>query len=176
MKRLLLFFFITFLPKVLFAQLVTVQDSSSKAVLPGVSVYNKSHSTFTQTDLKGTFDSGLFDDKDLIIFRLMGYELLSISKRNIQSDTIYLTPKVEGLNEIVVSASKFRQDIRKLPVRVRRIDADDISDDTATNYRRLTFTNGFCLRSEKSTRRRESYDSRFCYQQGINYCRWHSNE
>ena len=84
-----------------------LQDSSTKAVLPGVSVYNKSHSTFTQTDLKGTFDSGLFDDKDLIIFRLMGYELLSISKQNIQSDTLYLTPKVEGLNEIVVSASKF---------------------------------------------------------------------
>lgn len=127
MKRLLLFFLITLFPKVLFAQLVTVQDSSTKTVLSGVSVYNKSHSTFTQTDLNGTFDSGLFDDKDLIIFRLMGYELLSISKQNIQSDTLYLTPKVEGLSEIVVSASKFRQDIRRLPVRVRRIDADDIS-------------------------------------------------
>jgi hemoglobin/transferrin/lactoferrin receptor protein len=127
MKRLLLFFFITLFPKVLFAQLVTVQDSSTKTVLPGVSVYNKSHSTFTQTDLNGTFDSGLFDDKELIIFRLMGYELFSISKQNIQSDTLYLTPKIEGLNEIVVSASKFRQDIRRLPVRVRRIDADDIS-------------------------------------------------
>ena len=69
MKRLLLFFFITLFPKVLFAQLVTVQDSSTKTVLPGVSVYNKSHSTFTQTDLNGTFDIGLFDDKDLIIFR-----------------------------------------------------------------------------------------------------------
>jgi len=50
MKHLLLFFFIALFPKGLFAQLVTVQDSSTKTVLPGVSVYNKSHSTFTQTD------------------------------------------------------------------------------------------------------------------------------
>ena len=57
----------------------------------------------------------------------MGYELLTVRKQNIRDSIIYLKPKIEGLNEIVVSASKFRQDIRRLPVRVKRIDADDIS-------------------------------------------------
>jgi len=127
MQHRLLVFLFFLIPKGLFAQLVTIQDLSAKNVLPGVSVYNRSHSKFTQTDFDGKFDLALFDEKELIVFRLMGYELLTVRKQNIRDSIIYLKPKIEGLNEIVVSASKFRQDIRRLPVRVKRIDADDIS-------------------------------------------------
>ena len=109
------------------AQEVVVKDATTEQLLTGVSVYNGSLSDFVYTDAKGVVDLERFEGNQVIFFRILGYQLYSILKSELQSDTILLQPKAEGLNEIIVSASKFRQNIRSLPVRVKRIDADDIS-------------------------------------------------
>jgi hemoglobin/transferrin/lactoferrin receptor protein len=125
-KAWLYLFFIVF-SSMLTAQVVVVKDATTEQLLTGVSVYNSSHSDFVYTDAKGVVDLERFEGNQVIFFRILGYQLYSILKSELQSDTILLQPKAEGLSEIIVSASKFRQNIRRLPLRVKRIDADDIS-------------------------------------------------
>lgn len=120
-------FFLLVVNSMLTAQVVVVKDATTQQKLAGVSVYNGAHSDSVYTDADGVVSLEKFDQNQVIFFRILGYELYSILKSELQSETILLHPKTEGLSEIIVSASKFRQNTRRLPVRVKRVDADDIS-------------------------------------------------
>ena len=111
-----------------YAQQVVVKDSLSSDPLSGVIIYNEQRTTFTTTDSNGEADLDRFGAKELLFFRHMGHGLLKRQKSNIQDRAIVLLiAQSEGLDEIVVSASRFAEVARKLPVRIRKIGAQEIA-------------------------------------------------
>lgn len=111
-----------------YAQQVVVKDSLSGDPLSGVIIYNEQRTTFTTTSSNGQADLDRFGAKELLFFRHMGHGLLKRQKSNIQDRAIVLLiAQSEGLDEIVVSASRFAEVARKLPVRIRKIGAQEIA-------------------------------------------------
>ena len=93
-----------------YAQQVVVKDSLSSDPLSGVIIYNEQRTTLTTTDSNGEADLDRFGAKELLFFRHMGHGLLKRQKSNIQDRAIVLLiAQSEGLDEIVVSASRFAE-------------------------------------------------------------------
>lgn len=126
MKNLVLFFSLFFSLSAI-AQRVVVRDSLSGDPLSGVIIYNESRSTFTTTDGAGRAELDRFNPKEVLFFRHMGHGLLTRLKSTIkQRETILLSTQSEGLEEIVISASRFADVARKIPVHIRKIGSQEI--------------------------------------------------
>ncbi len=111
-----------------YAQQVVVKDSLSGDPISGVIIYNESRSAFTTTGSNGQAELDRFAAKELLFFRHMGHGLLKRLKSSIENgETLLLSSQSEGLDEIVISASRFAEVARKLPVRVRKIGDQEIA-------------------------------------------------
>ncbi|MGA0012781.1 MAG: TonB-dependent receptor, partial [Flavobacteriaceae bacterium] len=111
-----------------YAQQVVVKDSLSGEPISGVIIYNESRSAFTTTGSNGQAELDRFAVKEWLFFRHMGHGVLKRLKSTIENgETLYLSSQSEGLDEIVISASRFAEVARKLPVRVRKIGDQEIA-------------------------------------------------
>ncbi|WP_179021609.1 TonB-dependent receptor plug domain-containing protein [Winogradskyella forsetii] len=125
---------IYFIFSVLFLQLsygqtVTVLEADSGTPLPGVTLYNLKKSKTRITDLDGKASLSHFSENEMIVFQDFLYEQQRLTKSEISKNNniVYLVPKVEGLKQIVISASKFEQQKRDIPQTIISIDAKDIA-------------------------------------------------
>src|SRR5690606_12189185 len=96
---------------------------------PGVAIYNHSKSKSTVTDINGLANLEAFSNDEVIFFEHLLYQKATIKKSQVIKNNalIYLDPKVEGLDEIIVSASKFEQAKRDIPQKITSIDAKTIA-------------------------------------------------
>lgn len=107
------------------AQEVLILDKNTLDPIAGVVCYNNSKTMSVMSDLEGKIVLDDFDKNEQIIFQHINYINLKIRKQNI-SKTIYLENKTQGLDEIVISASKFEQSKREVPQKIVSIKAEDI--------------------------------------------------
>ncbi|WP_230080247.1 TonB-dependent receptor plug domain-containing protein [Winogradskyella marina] len=112
-----------------FGQTVTVLEADSQMPIPGVAVVNDIKSKTVITDSKGEASLSGFSDNELIYFKDFLYEDKHFTKSEIanKNGVIYLTPKVEGLDQILISASKFEQHKRDIPQTIVNVSAKDIA-------------------------------------------------
>ncbi|MDN3491766.1 TonB-dependent receptor plug domain-containing protein [Winogradskyella bathintestinalis] len=130
MKNLILYliFSVLFL-QTTYGQTVTVLEEDSHAPIPGITLYNLKKSKIRVTDLKGKASLSHFSNNEIIIFQDLLYEQQKLTKAEITKNNyvVYLTPRVEGLEQIVISASKFEQQKRDIPQTIVSLDAKDIA-------------------------------------------------
>ncbi|MDP5082516.1 MAG: TonB-dependent receptor [Winogradskyella sp.] len=112
-----------------YTQTVTVLEEGSNMPIPGIALYNLKKSKSVVTDFNGQASVADFSTDETIYFRNFLYEKLQLKKSELstQNFTVYLIVKVEGLNEIVISASKFEQNKRDIPQTIVSINAKDIA-------------------------------------------------
>ncbi|MDX1471238.1 MAG: TonB-dependent receptor, partial [Flavobacteriaceae bacterium] len=93
------------------AQTLTVFEQNSQNPISGVVIFNKEKSKILTTDLDGKTDISEFNEDELIFFQNLLYEEKALTKAKIiqQGLIVYLNIKIENLNEVVISASKFEQ-------------------------------------------------------------------
>jgi hemoglobin/transferrin/lactoferrin receptor protein len=109
------------------SQTVTVLEEGTEEPIAGVAIYNLRKTTSVITDLEGQASLELFDLNETIYFQNLLYKKRTLKISKLDGDvTIYLTPKIEDLNQIVVSASKFEQSKRDIPQTIVNINAKDI--------------------------------------------------
>ena len=109
------------------SQTITVLEEGTEEPIAGVAIYNLRKTTSVITDLKGQASLELFDLNETIYFQNLLYKKRTLKISKLDGDvTIYLTPKIEDLNQIVVSASKFEQSKRDIPQTIVNINAKDI--------------------------------------------------
>ncbi|GAA0737988.1 TonB-dependent receptor [Gaetbulibacter jejuensis] len=127
MKHKFLFVLICF-TSFLQAQQIQVLEKGTNLPVSGVTIYNSDKSKSVITDIDGYTTLSQFDDNETIFFQNLLYQKLKTSKAEIASNNfiVYLTQNVEGLNEVVVSASKFEQSKRDIPQKVISFDAEKI--------------------------------------------------
>lgn len=112
-----------------FSQTVVVYEGQTNEPIPGVALYNFNKTKSVVTDLSGKANLNVFSSDEVIYFQNLLYEKISLKKSEIaeRNHIIYLRPKVEGLQQIVISASKFEQNQRDVPQTIKSIDAKQIA-------------------------------------------------
>ncbi|NRB83417.1 MAG: TonB-dependent receptor [Winogradskyella sp.] len=121
----LLFLFIQFT----YTQTITVLEKESDDPIPGIALYNLKKTKYVVTDINGQAKLDSFNDREIIYFQNLLYQKLQLRKVEIADleFRIYLTPKVEGLKQIVISVSKFEQSKRDIPQSIVSINAKEIA-------------------------------------------------
>lgn len=109
------------------AQNVKVLNKITKAPIFGVAVYNVDKSKSVVTNFRGEADLDEFSDTEIIYFKHLSHVLKSLTKREIvKSNKVFLVSNTQGLEEIVISASKFQQNRKDIPQKIVSIDAKNI--------------------------------------------------
>ena len=124
MKQLnLLFLF--FYCIILSAQEVVILDQTSEEPIAGVVVYNSSKTQSTISNINGEVNLDVFQENERIIFQHISHIKVILKKSEITS-ILYLKPKHQDLDEIVISASKFEQTKKEVPQKIIAYKEEDI--------------------------------------------------
>ncbi|WP_298900829.1 TonB-dependent receptor [uncultured Psychroserpens sp.] len=109
------------------AQTITVLEEGTTEPISGVAIFNfkKDKSVITNIDGKASLE--LFTENETIYLQNILYKKKAIKITQLGVDfTVYLTPRIEDLNEVVVSASKFEQSKRDIPQTIVNISSKNI--------------------------------------------------
>ncbi|CDF81057.1 TonB-dependent receptor [Formosa agariphila KMM 3901] len=130
MNSKLLFGFFFLISFSILAQNITVLNNQNEEPIPGVVVYNADKSQSEISDINGIVSIQRFSDNEIIFFRHMSFQDFSIEKSKLKATlSMYLEPLTEGLDEVVVSASKFGQGKRDIPQKIVSISSSAIALD-----------------------------------------------
>ncbi|MFK7782010.1 TonB-dependent receptor domain-containing protein, partial [Psychroserpens sp.] len=110
------------------AQEVKVLDQETQIPIAGVTIYNSNKDESVITDIDGKAFLDQFDANETIYFQNILYVKYSTKKSVISSDNyvVFLEPNIEGLDQVVVSASKFEQSKRDIPQTIVNVNSADI--------------------------------------------------
>ncbi len=111
------------------AQEIVVLDLKTKEPLVNVAIFNVDKSKTVLSDFDGRSDLSIFDLDERITFKHISYEVYKTNKGKIvkQKGKIYLSPKLEQLDEVVISVSKWEQQKKDVPNKIESISASDIA-------------------------------------------------
>ncbi|WP_421918704.1 TonB-dependent receptor plug domain-containing protein [Marinifilum sp.] len=109
-----------------FAQNITIVDSKTKKPIENVYLFDSHHSTLTNKD--GKADISYFSGKGFIYFQHPSYLNLKLShaKLKLLHYKIELVSDIFSIQEVVVSANKWEQNIKEVPLKVHRIHKQEI--------------------------------------------------
>ena len=124
----ILFFIICFFSGLLVrAQQIKVINYNTGETISGVAIYNKTQKKSTTTNLNGEANLDKFKASEIIYFKHLSFETSSINKSRLsKSSTVFLIPNLQDLEEIVISASKFKQHKNEIPQKIVNINAKGI--------------------------------------------------
>ncbi|MFK7782616.1 TonB-dependent receptor plug domain-containing protein [Psychroserpens sp.] len=110
------------------AQEVKVLDQETQIPIVGVTIYNSQKDKSVITDIDGKASLDQFDANETIYFQNILYVKYSTKKSVIALDNyvVSLEPNIEGLDQVVVSASKFEQSKRDIPQTIVNVNSADI--------------------------------------------------
>ncbi|MDO5978643.1 TonB-dependent receptor plug domain-containing protein [Flavivirga spongiicola] len=109
------------------AQNVKVLSELTKEPIFGVAIYNVDKSESVVTNFRGEADLSGFTDTETIYFKHLSHVLKKITKLQLwDSNKVYLISNTQGLEEIVISASKFEQSKRDIPQKIISVNSTRI--------------------------------------------------
>jgi len=107
-------------------QTVKVLNTNTLEPIAGVALHNKGKIVNAVTDIDGITNLDEFSLTEDIYIKHLSFELERIKKNSIVNNTILLTPNPQGLEEIVISVSKFEQNRRDIPKTISSISSKAI--------------------------------------------------
>jgi hemoglobin/transferrin/lactoferrin receptor protein len=130
MKKCLFIAALTLYSSLLFSQIVTVVDKTTRQIIPGVVMYSDNPKVSTTTNAKGQADIFAFRGADSIYFRHISYNNSDVF-RFVQLESrqflIELTETYISLNEVVVTVNRWEEEQIEIPYRVEKISLKDVS-------------------------------------------------
>ncbi|WP_018127076.1 TonB-dependent receptor [Balneola vulgaris] len=110
------------------AQTVTVTDDLTGQPLEFVLIYNEDMNLSASTNSRGKADVEAFKSSSEIHFRLVGYRTISttFSKLKRNDFEVRLIPSELTLDQMVVSAARWKQETREVPLKVTTIQPNTI--------------------------------------------------
>lgn len=103
------------------AQIITVVDVSNKNPISNVLIYLQDGGWSVSTNERGNADISAIGDEELLFFQHPSYREFVTSKNKILNTTVALSEKIIHIEEIVVSANRWEQDIDKVPQEIMSI-------------------------------------------------------
>jgi len=116
-----------FFSQLIEAQEYTILNRDTKEPIIEVAVYNKFKTKSVVSDFNGKVNLDVFQPNEVIYFKHIGFKQLNIKKWDITNSSVFLVAKAQGLDEIVISASKFEENKRDIPKKITSISAKTIA-------------------------------------------------
>ena len=110
------------------AQEVTIIDALTSEPIAGVSLYNQTKNRNTISDDSGKCTVALFDEKDIISFQYMGYELKQFNKQELKRKNYIVSLNIDRkeLSEVILSIARTPTKKNQIAEKVSVIDAQEI--------------------------------------------------
>ncbi len=113
----------------------TVSDAETGEALAGVNIYDQSTGAGTITDINGKF--GLkAEPSDQIVIHFLGYEDQKYKASELPGN-IKLKPKTDQLQQVVITASKERQQRTQVPVAITQISPVELEQTNPINLEEI---------------------------------------
>lgn len=127
--RLILIVLVCLFFKGITAQEIRILDAESGEPVTNVVVYNHDKTRTIISEDDGSANLGLFDSKERIYFRHLGYQTFRTTKAQILSrgNSVFMSPKSEQLDEVVMSVSRWEQEKKDVPQKIVSIAAETIA-------------------------------------------------
>ncbi|WP_299777522.1 TonB-dependent siderophore receptor [uncultured Formosa sp.] len=110
------------------AQNITILNSQTEEPISGVVVFNVDKTKSEISNIDGVVSIKAFVSTDTIFFKHLAFEAFSIEKSQLNTDSkLFLEPTTEGLDEVLISVSKFGQMKRDIPQKVLSMSASEIT-------------------------------------------------
>ncbi len=120
-------FFFLLLVTSLSAQQIKVLNKLTEEPISGVAIYNLDKTKSVVTNFKGEALLDEFSDSETIYFQHLSHLLKTIVKSELKNVTIvFLDSNTQGLEEIVISASKFEQSKKDIPQKIISLNSKNI--------------------------------------------------
>ncbi|WP_299382639.1 TonB-dependent receptor [uncultured Lacinutrix sp.] len=126
-KYLLVSFIAFCISSLALAQDITVVNKQTQEPIIGVAIYNKTKSKSVVTDFDGKANLDAFKASEVVYFKHLSFKLFSVKKILIANAKVSLNPTAQGLEEIVISASKFKESKRDIPKKISSVSASEIA-------------------------------------------------
>lgn len=129
MKRIFFLVFILGIYFGSFSQIVTIKDSETLKPLEYATLHCLGTDDYAVTNQKGRVDVSKFTTCSEIEIRMLGYlpKILSYEKIVNTGNRVYLEQSSITLDQVVISATKWKQPKRDIPVKITTLSAKDIS-------------------------------------------------
>lgn len=123
MKLIVQFVLFFFIPFIINSQIVKTISVETKEPLELVSINCEFPNLFASTNKEGEADISKFQSAKQIEFRLIGYRNIIASFEELQKRKflIELSPESMQITEVVVSATRWNQDLYELPIKIVEI-------------------------------------------------------
>lgn len=128
MKNIMVWFAVLCSVAIVNAQTITIKNSSNEPLeMATISSHTPNMSVTTNKD--GKADISAFKGVEKIEVRMLGYETIrtSYAKLSTKNFNLQLNESAFNLQSVVVSASKWEQDIRDVPVKIEKIDMKEVA-------------------------------------------------
>ncbi|RYC67143.1 TonB-dependent receptor plug domain-containing protein [Spirosoma sordidisoli] len=111
------------------AQAIIVRDQADSLPLEGVTLSSTDRKMSAVTDAAGRVDLADFKGASTIEIRTLGYPTLRLSYDELakRGPSLYLQASPVSLQQVVVTANRWRQSSREVPSRIIRISARDVA-------------------------------------------------
>lgn len=111
-----------------FSQNITIKDKESGEPLELVTLVSEDKKVYVVTNNKGQADVSDFVGFNKIIIQSLGYEtqIVSYNQLELASFQLNLTASLLAMNEVIVSANRWKQNTRDIPVKITSISKKDI--------------------------------------------------
>ncbi|WP_452220059.1 TonB-dependent receptor [Lacinutrix salivirga] len=110
----------------LHAQQLKVINSTTNEPIPGVAIFNKNKDKSEITDFDGLVNLNVFSENETLIFQHLSYKR-KVKKKALLAKVLKLERTAQGLEEIVISASKFKENKNDIPRKIVSLNAKNIT-------------------------------------------------
>lgn len=128
MRELLLLSIFIGLSSIVSAQTITVTDNTTGLPIEYATIFDGKNNISALTNVQGQADVSAFSNSEDISIRYVGYreKIYSFKELKELKFMVALSPSDVALNEVVVSASHWKQETREVPLKVTSISPENI--------------------------------------------------
>lgn len=111
------------------SQIITITDAESGEPLELVTLYSEKPRAFAETNNKGQAELKAFTGSERITIQILGYDVLTPSFLELKEKDfqLALSSSTIGMEEVVVSASRWNQSTAEIPSKITSISAREVA-------------------------------------------------
>jgi hemoglobin/transferrin/lactoferrin receptor protein len=111
------------------SQTITIKDQETKEPIEFVTLFEEYSNVSAVTDIEGQADVSGFKDAKKILIRSLGYQQRNLNYEEIEAQNflIFLEPSNFSLEEVVVSATRWRQSTSEIPSQIISISSKEVA-------------------------------------------------
>ena len=128
MRNILLLYLFLGSSTIAFSQTITIKDANTSEPIEMVTIVSEELQEFISTDHYGKADISALVGAQAIQIQRLGYQLKTLSYEELKSSNfeILLQPNNFNLNEVVISATRWRQNTGDIPAKVSSISPEEV--------------------------------------------------